>query len=851
MWFERLKQDLRFAARLLMKNPGFSVTAILTLGLGIGASTTIFSQLNALFWKPLPVARPNELRMLAWSSRKPTFVAMPNVAAGPHLPIGDTYGSFSYAAYVSMRDGAQQVFNLGCWADLGETRPVVMREAGFGTIHFVSGNYFDVLGVDAAVGRLLTPSDDVPGTTAAVISYPFWQRTFGGDAGVLRRTIDLNGKTFSIVGVTHAGFFGVDASTTPDVMVAVNAIQLAAATTNPLQNPVIWAVCRVVGRVRPHVSDDQARHVAEEWLHESIRANPPHDTYEMPRLWLVDASRGFSTARDAVFTPVILLLGVVIAILLIACANIAGLLMVRSAARAREIATRLALGASRARLMRQLLTESVLLSIVGGVLGIGLAYLLAELSPAFVSRLMPTLYGSDRHLGLAIMPDRRVLLFAVAITLGTGLIFGTLPAIRATRVDLIASIKEGVAETRRGLALSGDRAMVALQAAVSLVLVFGAGLLLQTLSNLRSAPLGFDPEQLLYANVEPRTGGIPNSKRADYFDEAVRRVSAIPGVISASATNDPPLGARATIFLNGISLPVCTPGYVARTEDEATTAVSAVAPRFFETLRTRILAGRELDWRDQPQGPSELPRVAVVNSAFARVFFAGKDPLQQQFGLSACPANPTAFAVIGVVADVKDGPRDIVRPKVYLPLGGSGMPATLLLRTVGRPERLIPTIRRTMADFNIDVPTFNELAAVDLREQHMRQERLLTDLLMVFGFVALALCGIGIYGMLGYLVIRRTRDIGVRIAIGATRSDIARLVMMEAVLPVAVGLLIGAIVSVIAARWTESLFFGISAYDTKTLLMASALLVGIALLAAAMPARRAAVIDPLRALRFE
>src|SRR5262249_11378274 len=254
--------------------------------------------------------------------------------------------SFSYAAYVAMRDGAQATSPLACWADLGETRPVVMREVGFGAVHFVSGNYFDVLGVRPVLGRLFTASDDVPGTTAAVIGYRFWQRSFGGDASALRRTIDLNGKTFSIVGVTPERFFGVDPATTPDVMVPVNAIQLAAATTNPLQNPVIWAVCRVVARVPATANEEQARQVAENWLQEAIRAAPPHDDYEPPRLWFVDASRGLSTARDSLLRPVVLLFAVAIAIVMIACANIAGLLIVRSAARSREIATRLALGAS-------------------------------------------------------------------------------------------------------------------------------------------------------------------------------------------------------------------------------------------------------------------------------------------------------------------------------------------------------------------------------------------------------------------------------------------------------------------------------------------------------------------------
>src|SRR6266487_4163726 len=252
-WLEDLRHDLRFDGRLILKAPGFSAVAILTLAIGVGASTTIFSQISAIFWTTLPVPRPYELRTLVWSSREPAYVLGPNVIAGPHLPVGDTYESVSYLAYVSMRDGAKSFANLACWADLGEARPIVMREVGFGAVHFVSGNYFDT-----------------PATTAAILSYPFWQRTFGGDRDVLRKTIDLNGKTFAIVGVMPSGFFGVDPSSPPDVIVPTSAIQIAAATSNPMQNPRLWQMCRVVGRLRAGVSDEQARADAERWLREAI-----------------------------------------------------------------------------------------------------------------------------------------------------------------------------------------------------------------------------------------------------------------------------------------------------------------------------------------------------------------------------------------------------------------------------------------------------------------------------------------------------------------------------------------------------------------------------------------------------
>src|SRR5882724_10359357 len=480
-WIERLRQDLAFAFRLMHKAPGFTATAVLTLAIGIGASTAIFSQINAVFWKTLPVDRPQELRSLAWYSRKHPFVAGTNVIAGPLVAGIETFGSFSYPTYKAMRDGTTSVTQLACWADLGEARPVVMRDVGFGTVHFVSGNYFETLGARAAIGRALTPDDDTPATTAAVLSEPFWRRSFGGRVDVLKQTIDLNGKAFAIVGVMPRGFFGVDPSTIPDVIVPAGAVQLAASTQNPLQNPVLWQMCRVFGRLRPGVTDQQARADAEPWLRQAaddavtaaaaMQRRPRENDYDAPRLFLLNAERGLGTLRDAVSTPLLILMAVVVAILLIACANIAGLLIVRGAAREREIATRLALGASRGRLIRQLLTESLLLSATGGALGVALAYGFGPASAALISRFMPTVYGANRSLGVIVSPDARVLMFSAAVTIVTALVFGGLPAFRSTRMALMSSIKQSKAGVGRPSRLPADKVLVAFQAALSVLLM--------------------------------------------------------------------------------------------------------------------------------------------------------------------------------------------------------------------------------------------------------------------------------------------------------------------------------------------------------------------------------------------
>jgi predicted permease len=849
-WIERLRQDLRFAARLTVKAPAFSAVAILTLATGVGASTTIFSQIDAVFWRPLPVSRAQELRALVWSSRKPSFANV-NVIAGPPLAIGRTYGSVSYSAYRSMRDGASSFSNLACWVDLGATRPIVMRDAGFGSVQFVSGNYFATLGVSAALGRTLTADDDTPGAAVAVVSDAFWQRAFGRDPGVIGKTIDLNGKPFAIVGVTPPSFFGLDPSTAPDLLLPINAIQMAAATTNPLQNPEIWNVCRVVGRLRAGVSDVQARADAEQWLHDAIRAHPPRTEYEMPRLWLVDAGHGLDTLRDALSTPLLILMAVVLGILLIACANIAGLFIVRGVTRQREIATRLALGASRPRLIRQLLTESLLLSVAGGAVGVLAAYVLGQYSPVFMSRFIPTLYGTHRHIGAVVAPDARVLLFSVAITIATGLVFGSLPALRSTRVDLMSAIKQPASPGAKGSRVPADKAMVALQAALSLMLIIGAGLFLRTIANLRSAPLGYEPNGLLYVNVEPRTGGIASERRADFFEQAVARLARTPGVVSATATDSPPLEQGATIFTD-TSVRICAPGYLSADVQSSSASMNSIAPHFFETMRSPMMAGREFEWRDQigPDYRPGAPVVAIVNEAFARQFFPGRNPLDQRFGVS-CPQNPTQVGVIGVVADSRHVPRERAAPAVYWPLDGTGNVVTLIARTAGPPERMISTIRRAMADFNAAVPTFGETTPIELREERMQQERLLTDLLLAFGAVALVLSSIGMYGMLVYMVTRRTPEIGIRMALGARRLDVAWMVLRESIGPVAAGLAVGAAGALIAAHWIDHLLFGISAHDPLTMVGATFVFLFIAAGAAILPARRATRITPLRALRSE
>ncbi len=544
MTFEHLWLDTRLAIRQWARTPGFSAIAIATIGLGIGASTALVGQVKAVFWTPLPVAAPHDLRFVAWTSPRHPFVLGPNVMAGPRVNGADTFGTVSYPAYLAMRDEATAFSDIACWADLGEARPVILGELGFGTVQFVSGNYFRTLGVRAALGRTIQPEDHSidAWSPVAMISHRFWLRTFGGADDVTSRTLRLNGRTFAIVGVMPEGFFGLDPAVSPDIVVPNGAVEVAAATVKPLQNRGLWNPCRVVARVAPGRSDEEARIDLERVLAASIASTPPSEPYDPPRVLLVPAEYGQSTLRDGTATPLVVLLIVVGGLLLAACANIAGLLLARGSARSREIATRLALGASRARIVRQLITESLVLSFAGGVFGLVLAYALSGAGSALLSQFMPTLFGADRTLSLASMLDGRLLAFGAGLTLLSGLLFGAMPALRATRLDLIAVIKENARSGLPRFGLTGGQAMVAAQTTLAIFLLVGAGLFMRTLANLRSADLGFQTEGLLYARIEPRSGGLVQAQRRQFFEDAVARLRAIPGVTAATATGMAPLG---------------------------------------------------------------------------------------------------------------------------------------------------------------------------------------------------------------------------------------------------------------------------------------------------------------------
>ena len=851
---ERLWLDTRLALRLWARTPGFSAVAIATIGLGIGASTALVGQVRAVFWTPLPVTSPDALRFVAWTSPRHPYVFGPNVMAGPRVNGIDTYGTVSYPAYLAMRDEAAAFSDIACWSDLGEARPVILGELGFGTVQFVSGNFFHTLGVRAALGRTIEPHDHAfpSWSPVAMISHRFWLRTFGGAADVTSRTLRLNGRTFAIVGVMPEGFFGLDPAVSPDLGVPNGAVEVAAATVNPLQNRGLWNPCRVIARVAPGRTDEEARIDLERVLAASIAAAPPSEPYDPPRVFLVPAAHGLSTLRDGTAAPLMVLLVVVGGLLLAACANIAGLLLARGSARSREIATRLALGASRGRVVRQLITESLVLSFAGGLLGLLLAYALSGAGTTLLSQFMPTLFGADRTLNLASMLDGRLLAFGIGLALFSGLLFGALPALRATRLDLVAVIKENARTGLPRFGLTGGQLMVAAQTSLAIFLLVGAGLFMRTLVNLRSADLGFNADGLLYARIEPRSGGLALDQRRQFFEDAVARLRALPGVVHAAASGMAPLGGDVSVGVGNFEMPVCPPGAQRSATAPDFVAINSASPGYFETLGVPVVDGRDFTPGDAAAfAPTyKGPRPVVVNEALARSYFPGASAVGQAISSARqCPSTAPNMTIIGVVGDSRRDLRAAAAPAIFFPLGGFMGPVTLIVRTAADPASMIPAVRRAMTELNANTPTFSEARVTDLVERRLRRERLLSSLLTVFAGITVFICGLGIYGLLAYAVERRRQEISVRMAIGAQASDVVRLMVRESLAPVASGVAIGTGLSVAANRWVGNVLYGVPSYDPLTLAGASLLFLLIAAAAAALPSRAATRVDPVLALR--
>jgi macrolide transport system ATP-binding/permease protein len=838
-FLETCWQDVRFGVRMLRKNPGFTAVVVLTLALGIGANTAIFSLLNAVLLQSIPVHDPQELVVLRWSAH-----ARPKTDG--HSSYGDCKStrweasfasscSFSYPLLRRIRKESHVFSGVAGFAGPEQLNLSGNGQASMASGEGVSGDFFQTLGVSASVGRTLDLNDDKPGAEAvAVLSYPYWQSAFGGRADAIKKTIKLNGLPFTIVGVADPRFTRLAPGKTQDLWVPLSQAN-ALRGRGGLEKTDIWWVT-VVGRIAPGVSLAQAQTSTSLMFRNEVVSGSLLKATDDPQVTLTPAQKGLSGLRSWAEEPLFLLMGAVAILLLIACANVAGLLLSRAESRRKGIAVRLAMGAGRIRIARQLLTESLLLSFAGAAVGILLSFWGATALASFA------VANRDSTMYLNATPDLTVLLFTIGIAVVTGILFGLVPALIGTRVDLAPVLKEGSASVTNAIARSRRRigpggALVVVQVALSIVVLAGAGLVVRSLANLKGVDPGFDTNNVLQFGVDPAlTGSYKEADVPTLHSELQRRLTYLPGVVSVSYSSD-------TFLSGGLwTSDVKIEGRADKSLVEV--QMMAVGPDFFTTMRIPVVSGRVLDSADIASSHD----VAVVNRAFANKYFESRDPRGLHFGGEDSKAKK--FEIVGIVGDTRyDDLRNAPEPTAFVPLRKSG--AHFAVRTVSNPVALIPAVRRTLSDLDNNLPMFDIRTQNERIDKMLFTERLIAYLASLFGLVAMILACMGLYGLLSYEVARRTKEIGIRTALGAQKKDVLRLVVGQGLALVAIGISFGVVGSFGVTRYLTSLLYGVQSTDAHTFLMVCALLLLVGGVASLIPARHATRVAPMIALRYE
>jgi predicted permease len=851
-WLETLWQDLRFALRQLRNNPGLTTVIVLSLGLGIGVNTAVFTVTDAVMVRMLPVKNPRQLVLLGWV-RRHTSLDVSTSGYGLPDPHGrEVRASFAYPLIDELRGQNKAFANVFGFVPTGFGKESVnvsidgQAEMTDGVM--VTGSYFSGLGIVPVVGRLITDADvKASAPRVAVISYSYWTRRFARDPSAVGKASFVNGVPFTIVGVTPPEFFGLQPGVSPDIWVPLLQDEklvpygLAARRARDLWTRADWWWVMVVVRLQPGVTEQQALTTARVPFFASVRAAAKKDLKpeEAPELVLVPASRGLDMLRFSFSRPLWVLTAVVGLVLLIACANIATLLIAQAAVRQREMGVRLSLGASRWRLIRQLLTESILLASMGGLL----ALLLAQWGS---HTLLVLMMGNGQSLALGNRPDLAVLAFCVGVSLFTGILSGLAPALRATGVDVTPTLKEsagGFATPGAGRLRLG-KALVAAQVGVTLLLLVGAGLFVRTLANLETLNLGFNPHNLIMFAVDPTKNGYEGQRLLSLCDLVCERLAAVPGVRAVTSSELPLLNGWTN---NG---PIAIEGYQPKANQDMQVYWDAVGPGFFDTMGIRLLLGRPIDRRDTEKSP----KVAVVNEALARHFFGDINPIGRRFSLDEKLDPARMYEIVGVVDNAKYDKLRSDPLVAYLPYSQM---ASMLgrmyfeVRTAGNPAAFIAAIRSTMHQIDPTLGLEELKTQTQQIAEDLTQERMFAELCSLFGLLALALAAIGLYGLLAYTVARRTNEIGIRMALGAQQRQVLYLVLRQSAGLVAAGVTLGLLAALATTRLIASELYGLKPTDPLTLGFATFFLLAVAGLAAYFPARRATRVDPMVALRHE
>jgi predicted permease len=852
-WLEDLAADLRFGARMLRKTPGFTLVAVGTLALGIGVNAAIFTVVHAVLLRSLPAANPSQLYRLGDNDNCCVWGGFQN-----------DFGIFSYPLYRNLRDQTPEFEQMAAFeaypVPFGARRTGSSASAESLVGEFVSANYFSTFGVPAYAGRTLVPSDDEPGASpVVVISYRAWKDRYGLDPSIIGGSLTINGAPFTVAGVAPPGFYGETLrSDPPDLFIALSQEPIIGAQRSLLGHAELhWLY--IIGRLRGGEQPSQLEAKLLVQLRQWLTAGAGGSSFYAKssdiarvKFRLSPGGAGVTTLRDRYLRALQLLVVVAALVLIIACANIANLLLARATANRQQTALRQAVGASRLRLMRQTLTESVLLSVIGG--GVGL--LVAVVGTGAILSLA---FQGSKYVPISASPSLPVLGFAFLISLLTGIAFGVAPGWAASRLDP-AEVLRGASRSTRDRAGLPRRSLVVLQSAVSVVLLVGAGLLIRSLANLEGQQFGFETQGRLIASVNPSLAGYTPERLPVLYREIQERLMELPGVVSVSYSLDSPMqGNRWTndvCFEDGR-----TRAKAAGEEDYA--VWNRIGPRYFETIGTPIVRGRSVEEQDTPTAR----RVAVVNETFARRYYKNEDPIGKYIGKGGGQYRGE-YEIVGVVRDAKynNNARFAVEPMVFLPffqnveykepqLAAGEIRTNFIedveLRVTSGPESVAPLLRRAMADIDPNLPITEIRTLSEQVERNFNQERLVARLTGLFGLLALVLACVGLYGVTAYGVAQRRSEIGIRIALGAQRGQVLRLMLAHGLRPAALGLALGLGAGVVATKIIRDLLYGVQPLDTSVFAAVATILLAVAGAACLLPAWRASRLEPTQALRSE
>ena len=833
-----LLQDVRYTLRQMRQKPGFAVMAILTLALGIGANTAIYSLLDQALLRRLPVKQPEQLVMLRYFGSNTGHVSSYG---------GDDKNYFSYPMYRDIRDH-NSVFAGVIATDAVQVGVQWRQQPELVSGELVSGNYFDVLGVKPALGRLFVVSDDLAqnANPVVVLSFGYWKRVFGSDAEIVGQSLLLNGHPFQVVGVVQPGFHSVVTGQTPDVFTPMMMKPQVTPGWNDLDDRrSAWL--NVIARRKPGVSQAQAEaSINPLWY--SIRAQELkeiknasssfRETFlNQSRLFLLDASRGFSPLRESIEVPLLILMGMVALVAVMACANVASLLLVRAASRAREMSVRYALGADRGRILRQLLVEGLLLGLSGSVLGI----LIAPQVSLFLTRELTD--SSTVDLPFSSSPDLRILSFNFGLALLVSVVFSLAPALQFWKPNLMPALKQQM--VTGGGPLRFRRVSVAIQIGLSLLLLVGAGLFVRTLQNLKLLDLGFNSDHLLTFRIDPGLAGYDKEQTPVLYQRILEKLQGLPGVRSVGATSS------AEMNDDDSTSNITVAGYNSKPDEDMQAQRSRVTPGYFSALQIPLLEGRGISDQDN----SSTAKTVVVNESFARHYYGDpRQALGRAFGWGGGPGTKTDIQIVGVARDAKhrsvrgDIDRTVFEPYLQNPRPGS---MAFYVRTSQAPDGAESTVRVAMQNLDSKLP-LGELRTMEEQiDNSLSIERIIALLATAFGVLALFMAAVGLYGVLAYSTALRTREIGVRIALGASRTSVLKMVLMEVLWLAAAGIAVSLPLTLLLARTLRSQLYGVSSSDPWTICIVTLLLGAVAIFSASVPARRAAKVDPMVALRYE